>query len=136
MFTIEQIKAAFARIGMETPALPVRPTAELLSDIIMPTPSAVMQAMELLAQGHGDERGIGDLVAVDVGGATTDIYSMADGMPETMNTVYKGIPEPFAKRTVEGDIGMRYSVRGITRRPVQTVLPRSPACAPSGWRSW
>jgi uncharacterized protein (TIGR01319 family) len=30
-----------------------------------------------------------------------------------MNTVYKGIPEPFAKRTVEGDIGMRYSVRGI-----------------------
>ncbi|MBR5445237.1 MAG: arylamine N-acetyltransferase [Clostridia bacterium] len=33
MFTIEQIKAAFARIGMETPALPVRPTAELLSDI-------------------------------------------------------------------------------------------------------
>ena len=30
-----------------------------------------------------------------------------------MNTVYKGIPEPFAKRTVEGDIGMRYSIHGI-----------------------
>mgnify|MGYP002512659756 CR=1 FL=1 len=39
--------------------------------------------------------------------------AMADGMPETMNTVYKGIPEPFAKRTVEGDIGMRYSIHGI-----------------------
>ena len=38
---------------------------------------------------------------------------MADGMPSAMNTVYKGIPEPFAKRTVEGDIGMRYSVQGI-----------------------
>ena len=30
-----------------------------------------------------------------------------------MNTVYKGLPEPYAKRTVEGDIGMRYSVLGI-----------------------
>ena len=87
--------------------------AELLSDIMMPTPSAVMQAMELLAQGCEGEPGIGELVAVDVGGATTDVYSIADGMPEHMNTVFKGIPEPFAKRTVEGDIGMRYSIRGI-----------------------
>ena len=86
---------------------------ELLSDIMMPTPSAVLQAMNLLAQGCEGERGIGDLVAVDVGGATTDIYSLADGMPEGMNTVFKGLPEPFAKRTVEGDIGMRYSIHGI-----------------------
>jgi len=87
--------------------------ASLLSDIMMPTPSAVLQAMELLAQGCEGERGIGDLVAVDVGGATTDVYSIADGMPEHMNTVYKGLPEPYAKRTVEGDIGMRYSIQGI-----------------------
>ena len=38
---------------------------------------------------------------------------MADGMPKAMNTVYKGLPEPYSKRTVEGDIGMRYSVHGI-----------------------
>ncbi|MBE6958187.1 MAG: MutL protein [Ruminococcaceae bacterium] len=85
----------------------------LLSDIMMPTPSAVLQAMELLAQGCEGEQGIGELVAVDVGGATTDVYSIAEGMPEHMNTVYKGLPEPFAKRTVEGDIGMRYSIQGI-----------------------
>ena len=85
----------------------------LLSDILMPTPSAVLQAMELLSKGCEEESGIGELVAVDVGGATTDVYSMADGMPGQMNTVYKGLPEPFAKRTVEGDIGMRYSVLGI-----------------------
>lgn len=85
----------------------------LLSDIMMPTPSAVLQAMELLSQGCEGEAGIGELVAVDVGGATTDIYSIADGMPEHMSTVFKGLPEPFAKRTVEGDIGMRYSIRGI-----------------------
>lgn len=85
----------------------------LLSDIMMPTPSAVLQAMNLLAQGCEGEPGIGELIAVDVGGATTDVYSIADGMPEQMNTVYKGLPEPFAKRTVEGDIGMRYSIQGI-----------------------
>lgn len=85
----------------------------LLSDIMMPTPSAVLQAMELLAKGCEEECGIGDLIAVDVGGATTDVYSQADGMPEQFNTVYKGLPEPFSKRTVEGDIGMRYSIKGI-----------------------
>ena len=87
--------------------------SDILSDIMMPTPSAVLQAMSLLAQGCEEETGIGELVAVDVGGATTDVYSIADGMPEHMNTVYKGLPEPYAKRTVEGDIGMRYSVQGI-----------------------
>ena len=87
--------------------------AELLSGILMPTPSAVMKAMRLLSEGCEDESGIGDLIAVDVGGATTDIYSMADGMPKDAMTVFKGLPEPYDKRTVEGDIGMRYSVRGI-----------------------
>ena len=98
--------------------------AALLSDIMMPTPSAVLQAMELLAQGCPGETGIGDLVAVDVGGATTDVYSIADGMPEHMNTVYKGLPEPYAKRTVEGDIGMRYSVQGIVEAAGESEVAR------------
>ncbi len=109
--TQKQIREIFLNRIIQAKGLSA--AAELLSDIMMPTPAAVMQAMELLSQGCEGEMGIGDLVAVDVGGATTDIYSMADGMPESMNTVFKGIPEPFAKRTVEGDIGMRYSVHGI-----------------------
>ena len=87
--------------------------ASLISGILMPTPSAVMKSIHLLAQGCEGEIGIGDLIAVDVGGATTDIYSMSDGMPTSPNTVFKGLPEPYAKRTVEGDIGMRYSIHGI-----------------------
>ena len=87
--------------------------SELLSDIMMPTPAAVLQAMDLLAQGCEGEDGIGELIAVDVGGATSDVYSITDGMPEGMNTVYKGLPEPYSKRTVEGDIGMRYSILGV-----------------------
>ncbi len=87
--------------------------SSLLSDIIMPTPSAVLKAMELLADGTESESGIGELITVDVGGATTDVYSLAEGKPSRTNTIYKGLPEPYAKRTVEGDIGMRYSIRGI-----------------------
>ena len=109
--TQKQIREIFLKRIIHAKGLST--AAALLSDIMMPTPSAVLQAMELLAQGCEEELGIGELVAVDVGGATTDVYSIADGMPEHMNTVFKGLPEPYAKRTVEGDIGMRYSIRGI-----------------------
>ena len=90
--------------------------SQLISGIMMPTPAAVLAAMELLSRGtadFGEGKGLGELAAVDVGGATTDIYSMTDGTPERPNTIIKGLPEPYAKRTVEGDIGMRYSAAGI-----------------------
>ena len=96
--------------------------SQLLSDIMMPTPAAVLQAMDLLAQGCAGEEGIGELIAVDVGGATSDVYSITDGMPEGMNTVYKGLPEPYSKRTVEGDIGMRYSITGVAEAAGLTAL--------------
>ena len=109
--TQKQIREIFLNRIVQAKGLSA--AAELLDDIMMPTPSAVLQAMDLLAQGCEGESGIGELVAVDVGGATTDIYSIADGMPEHMSTVFKGLPEPYSKRTVEGDIGMRYSIQGI-----------------------
>jgi uncharacterized protein (TIGR01319 family) len=67
----------------------------------------VLAALELFAKDAGE------LVAVDLGGATTDIYSITDGLPTKAGTVMKGLPEPYAKRTVEGDIGMRFSARGV-----------------------
>ena len=95
-------------------AMGLTKASSLLSGILMPTPSAMMTAMELLSGGTETEAGIGELMAVDVGGATTDVYSIADGMPQAQNTVYKGLPEPYSKRTVEGDIGMRYSIHDIS----------------------
>lgn len=86
---------------------------QLISGIMMPTPSAMMKAMELLANGYKNENGIGELMAIDLGGATTDVYSIGDGFPTEANVIYKGIKEPYVKRTVEGDIGMRYSISGI-----------------------
>ena len=125
----KQIREIFLRRIIQAKGL--SRAAALLSDIMMPTPSAVLQAMELLAQGCPGEPGIGELMGVDVGGATTDVYSIADGMPQQANTVYKGLPEPYAKRTVEGDIGMRYSIQGILDA---AGLPRlSRLSGPSGW---
>jgi len=87
--------------------------AEQMSLPLIPTPSAMLLAMELLAKGTKQSTGIGELLAADLGGATTDVYSMAKGSPTGPTTIIRGIPEPYSKRTVEGDIGMRYSIHGI-----------------------
>jgi len=65
---------------------------------ILPTPGAVLLGAELFA----DE--VGDCLVVDVGGATTDVHSVTDGSPEW--TARAIDPEPHAKRTVEGDLGV------------------------------
>ncbi len=80
---------------------------------IIPTPLAVLNACELFGKGTKTTEGIGDLLAVDIGGATTDVYSIADGKPTLENVIIKGLPEPFSKRTVEGDLGMRYSLSSL-----------------------
>lgn len=80
---------------------------------IIPTPLAVLQACELYSKGTATQPGKGDMLAVDVGGATTDVYSMANGKPTMESTLVKGLPEPWSKRTVEGDLGMRYSMRHV-----------------------
>lgn len=77
---------------------------------IIPTPLAVLNGCELLSKGTDTTEGIGDLMAVDIGGATTDVYSISAGTPTFENVMIKGLPEPYNKRTVEGDLGMRYSL--------------------------
>ncbi len=86
---------------------------EIMSDEIIPTPLAVFDAAELLSRGTKQTEGIGELMAYDVGGATTDVYSMSQGTPSKPNVFVQGLTEPFAKRTVEGDIGMRYSISSL-----------------------
>lgn len=72
---------------------------------IIPTPGAVMEASKILK----DE--IGDLLAIDVGGATTDIHSVTCGS-EDVNRILLS-PEPEAKRTVEGDMGVYVNMDNI-----------------------
>jgi uncharacterized protein (TIGR01319 family) len=84
--------------------------------VLLPTPMAVLNAAILGSQGHGAKSGCGDLLLVDVGGATTDVHSIGDGKGSESNIIPTGLPEPFAKRTVEGDLGIRCNAATILRR--------------------
>ncbi len=90
--------------------------------VIFPTPEAVLNAATLLSLGTDEEEGLGELMLIDVGGATTDVYSMTYGLPKKVEIVMKGLEEPYSKRTVEGDFGMRYSALGVVNKISEKVL--------------
>ena len=75
--------------------------------VLMPTPAAVLEGARLLADGDGWRPGVGTLLAVDVGGTTTDVHSICSGTSTLGSVSADPLPEPRAKRTVEGDLGMR-----------------------------
>ncbi|EUB28622.1 GlmL-related ornithine degradation protein [Fusobacterium sp. CM22] len=78
---------------------------EMVNGTIIPTPGAVMKASKILK----DE--IGDLVTIDVGGATTDIHSVTEGTEKVQKVLVE--PEPIAKRTVEGDLGVFINKKNV-----------------------
>ncbi|MBU3204105.1 GlmL-related ornithine degradation protein [Clostridium algidicarnis] len=71
---------------------------EMVKGSIMPTPGAVMESTKILYDI------IGDILVFDVGGATTDVHSVTEGSSVVLDMLIN--PEPKAKRTVEGDIGI------------------------------
>jgi len=78
------------------------------------TPDVVLTGVELLARGLDDEHpGVGDVVVVDVGGATTDVHSVVEIDPDTGYTegglARDVVAASPVTRTVEGDLGMRWS---------------------------
>ncbi|HBF7937473.1 GlmL-related ornithine degradation protein [Clostridioides difficile] len=78
---------------------------EMVNENITPTPGAVMEASKLLY------KNIGDLLTLDVGGATTDVHSVTDGS-DYINKILVN-PEPTAKRSVEGDLGVYVNMKNI-----------------------
>lgn len=81
---------------------------ELVKGPIIPTPGAVMEAARVLK----DE--LGDLVIFDVGGATTDVHSVTQGSEEINSILIS--PEPEAKRTVEGDLGVYVNINHVVEK--------------------
>jgi uncharacterized protein (TIGR01319 family) len=74
------------------------------------TPDLVLTAVELLARGVDERRpGAGDVVVVDVGGATTDVHSVVEPDPEDAGLARQVVAVVPVSRTVEGDLGMRWS---------------------------
>lgn len=87
---------------------------------VIPTPGAVLLGGELLAKGTFEQEGIGDVLIVDIGGATTDIHSVLPHLEklaiEEKGLVINNEKQP-SYRTVEGNLGLRVSATGI----VQTI---------------
>ncbi len=81
---------------------------DMVTGTIMPTPGAVMECAKLLYEE------IGDLLVLDVGGATTDIHSVSEGSEEI--AMIQINPEPMAKRTVEGDLGVYVNARSLAEQ--------------------
>ncbi len=71
---------------------------DMVNGPIIPTPGAVMECTKLLYDC------LGDLMVLDVGGATTDLHSVATESDKIARIMIS--PEPKAKRTVEGDLGV------------------------------
>lgn len=77
---------------------------ELVNLSIMPTPGSVMETTMMVYES------LGNVMTIDVGGATTDIHSVCEPSDE-----YKKYAEGEAKekRTVEGDLGVFINFKNI-----------------------
>lgn len=88
----------------------------LADKTVVPTPGAVLLASELLAKGTHEQEGVGGVILVDIGGATTDIHS---ALPEQLDRNIEELglvvsnEKQFSYRTVEGNLGLRVSATGI-----------------------
>jgi uncharacterized protein (TIGR01319 family) len=82
------------------------------------TPEAVLTGVGRLAALLATDQP-GAVVVIDVGGATTDVYSAVSNLsaPET-----HAVALPPDRRTVEGDIGMRWSAAGVLTEAVAERL--------------
>lgn len=71
---------------------------DMVNGPIIPTPGAVMECTKLLYDC------LGDVMVIDVGGATTDVHAVTEDSDAVARILTA--PEPKAKRTVEGDLGV------------------------------
>jgi len=78
---------------------------DMVTGPIIPTPGAVMECTKLLNEY------IGNVITLDVGGATTDLHSVTEDGEQISKILIH--PEPKAKRTVEGDLGVFVNMKNI-----------------------
>jgi uncharacterized protein (TIGR01319 family) len=77
------------------------------------TPDAVLAGVGALADGGPGFPGAGDVLVVDVGGATTDVYSALAPEGEDATLRKEVVATLWHARTVEGDLGMRWNAPGV-----------------------
>jgi uncharacterized protein (TIGR01319 family) len=85
------------------------------------TPDVVLRGVEVLASLHGD------VAVVDIGGATTDVHSVIELDPEDANLGREVVATHPVTRTVEGDLGMRWSAVPVVAAGIEAgLIPDDP----------
>jgi uncharacterized protein (TIGR01319 family) len=102
---IDSARAAILRLFLEhvIGGKGLSASSEFERMVRLPTPEAVLEATRLL----------GDVVVVDVGGATTDVHSNRSAEPAQPGIEDPLLPPPLTLRTVEGDLGLRAGAAGV-----------------------
>jgi uncharacterized protein (TIGR01319 family) len=112
---IESAREAILRVFLEHviggKGLSAGPEFERM--VRMPTPEAVLEATRLLSCGTAEEPGVGDVMVIDVGGATTDVHSNRTAEAAAPGIEDPLLPAPLMLRTVEGDLGLRAGAPGV-----------------------
>ncbi|KRQ86895.1 hypothetical protein ABG79_01386 [Caloramator mitchellensis] len=110
MLNVEPTRRVIQKVFEEhiTKAPGMTKVRNMVNETIIPTPGAVMESAILLKED------LGDLMVLDVGGATTDVHSVTEGSDEIQRIMVS--PEPVAKRTVEGDLGVYVNLPHIVER--------------------
>jgi uncharacterized protein (TIGR01319 family) len=111
----EALRAAFLEHVIGGKGLTSEP-ARLRRLVRAATPDAVLVGVERLAAQHG-----GDVLVVDVGGATTDVYSVVDPARQDQPGT-QAVAPAWRLRTVEADLGMRWSAPGVVAAAVHDRL--------------
>ena len=90
----------------------------------IPTPMACLLGINLLAKGYADEPGLGNTMAIDIGGCTTDFYCNVNSNPlfvyngtdetrKNKRTILKTPNVPLTYRRVEGKHGLSYNAANL-----------------------
>ncbi len=99
-----------------------------------PTPLAMLEYVRAI----GETGRLGRFLCLDMGGATTDVYSHGEATSAEQAVPSAGLPEPVTRRTVEGDLGMRVSARAAAEaaRPWVERLLAARDLPAGGFDAW
>ncbi len=118
----EAIRDLFQRVIVRAKGFDV--VEEYMDAPFIPTPRAAFRGINLLAKGYGNEDGFGNIMALDIGGATTDFYSNVLDNPlfefpgddyhkKVKRTILKTPNVPLIFRRVEGKYGLSYNAENL-----------------------
>ncbi len=111
----EAIREVFVRHVIGGKQLSRRPD-EFAALVRAATPDVVLLGVEVLADA------VGDVLVLDVGGATTDVYSALTPSREDAGRRREVVAPLWRSRTVEGDLGVRWNAPGIVAAAVAERL--------------